>query len=202
MNEILQKIKLALAEQNLSQAEFAGIIGFSTGMVSNVLSGKVKPSRRFILLANSFIESKMSPGAACKKKREFPNGQRKVPLIRWEQAATYAPEAVLSEAEVEWLMMTGSPGQETFALRVEGDSMIPEFTAGDIIIIDPTVEPVSGHFVIVSIEGERRATLKQLIRDGGQIFLKPLNDRYPIIDVTSRPLKIIGVVIEKTKRYA
>lgn len=43
--------------------------------------------------------------------------------------------------------------------------------------------------------------MEQLIIDGPDVFLKPLNDRYPIRDMTGVEFRIIGVVVEKRKRY-
>ena len=49
--------------------------------------------------------------------------------------------------------------------------------------------------MIARINGDM-ATFKQLIIDYGHTFLKPLNERYKIIDVTGQPLEIIGPVKE------
>jgi SOS-response transcriptional repressor LexA len=46
---------------------------------------------------------------------------------------------------------------------------------------------------------DNQTTFKQLVRDGGDLYLKPLNTRYPI-----KPLgaaRVIGVVREFTKRF-
>lgn len=81
--------------------------------------------------------------------------------------------------------------QHTFALRVTGDSMEPKFLAGMILIVEPEMEPNPGDFVIAKNGGEE-TTFKQLVKDGPDWYLKPLNDRYPI-----KPLghsTIVGVV--------
>lgn len=86
----------------------------------------------------------------------------------------------------------------TFALRVTGDSMEPEFREGMIIIIEPEMDPQPGDYVIAKNGGEE-TTFKQLAKDGADWYLKPLNPRYPI-----KPLgdcRIIGVVRAVEKRY-
>ena len=88
--------------------------------------------------------------------------------------------------------------RHTFALRVNGDSMEPEFREGMILVVEPELDPLPGDFVIAKNCGEE-TTFKQLVRDGSDWFLKPLNDRYPI-----KPLgnaHIIGVVRAVEKRY-
>lgn len=86
----------------------------------------------------------------------------------------------------------------TFALRVSGDSMEPEFTEGMILVIEPELEVNPGDFVIAK-NSNGETTFKQLIRDGGDWYLKPLNPRYPL-----KPLgdsQVIGVLRAVEKRY-
>ena len=64
--------------------------------------------------------------------------------------------------------------KHTFALRVTGDSMEPDFVPGMVIIIEPEMEAQPGDFVIAK-NGEGETTFKQLIKDGGDWYLKPMN---------------------------
>ena len=79
--------------------------------------------------------------------------------------------------------------------------MEPDFKEGDIIIVDPELEPIPGEFVVAK-NGENEATFKKYrptFTDltGRQHYeLVPLNDDYPTINSSDRPLKIIGVMIE------
>ena len=86
----------------------------------------------------------------------------------------------------------------TFALRVTGDSMEPEFPEGLILIIEPELDPEPNDFVVAR-NGGNETTFKQLIKDGGEWYLKALNPRYPI-----KPLgdaHIIGVLRAVGRRY-
>ena len=76
--------------------------------------------------------------------------------------------------------------------------MEPEFSAGTILIVEPDLEALPGNYVIAR-NGDQEATFKQLVRDGSDLYLKPLNPRYPL-----KPLGdsiIVGVVREAVKRY-
>lgn len=123
---------------------------------------------------------------------------RQVPLISWVQAGK-AHNAQWYDQQ-EMVSIISHVGQNAYALRVDGDSMEPEFTAGDIIIIDPDSEARAGSFVVAWHDDG--TTLKQLIFDGSKPLLKPLNKIYPI-----KPLlmdegeRILGVVVEKLKQY-
>ena len=92
---------------------------------------------------------------------------------------------------------TNSPNLLRF--EVHGDSMEPEFLEGDIIVVDPGLDPNSGDYVIAK-NGEE-ATFKQLVVDGKGKFLKPLNPRYPIRDITGKETRIVGVVVRCEREF-
>ena len=102
-----------------------------------------------------------------------------VPVISQVQAGEFA-EAIdnLSPGEGERIRTSYPVRKHTFALRVVGDSMEPDFPEGLILIVEPEMEPRPGDYVIAKNGGD--ATFKQLVRDGGDWYLKPLNPRYPI----------------------
>jgi DNA polymerase V len=72
----------------------------------------------------------------------------------------------------------------TYFIRVQGDSMTGAgIQDGDILIVDRSVEPVSGSIVIAVLNGE--LTVKRLRRSAGRVFLDPENTRYAPIEVTA-----------------
>lgn len=85
-------------------------------------------------------------------------------------------------------------GGESFALRVLGDSMAPEFREGEIIIVEPEGLAVDGSYVLAWHGDEW--TFRQLRRDGAQWRLRALNPAYP--DAPAIDLSAVrGVVIQK-----
>jgi len=125
-----------------------------------------------------------------------------VPLISWVQAGGWREvEDPFQPGDAErWVDTSSTDSQYAFALVVHGDSMAPEFRDGDVIIVDPELSPESGDYVIAKNGDD--ATFKQFVRDGSSVFLKPLNERYPIKDMTGvTKFRIVGVVREKKSRY-
>jgi len=123
----------------------------------------------------------------------------RAPLISWVQAGDWA-EAVEYQEVAQFVYATRPCGPHTFALTIHGDSMEPEFREGDIIVVDPAVQHRNGSFIVAK-NGSNEATFKQLVMDGDNVFLKPLNSRYPIKDMTGIEFRIIGVVVQKVKNY-
>lgn len=119
-----------------------------------------------------------------------------VPVISWVQAGAFAEVPDISMTD-EWVTATQNVGPRSFALRVKGDSMEPDFPDGMIVVFDPDLDPVPGDFVVAQ-NGDNEATFKRLVKDGSDWFLQPSNQRYPI-----KPLgdsRIIAVAREAVKK--
>lgn len=200
----VQELKDAIRRKGMSQADFADMIGFSKGLVSDVLNGKVKPSKRFVRLAGSIFEhSGRSGSGSMDGGVAFVHDAGKMsslPLLSWKQVANMKGEGSGVDLVSETIPVSEKYNSKGFALRVEDDTMAPEFMEGEVVVVDPDVEPCSGRFVIAKVK-DGAATFKQLVMDGGRTYLKPLNDRYPILDVTDGRYQILGVVVQKMKSY-
>lgn len=91
-----------------------------------------------------------------------------------------------------------SPYEEYMGLRVDGDSMYPDYLPGDTIIIEITPDCESGEDCVVYVNGYD-ATLKTVIKNSdGTITLKPINPEYPpkTYNPTEEEIRILGVVKE------
>jgi SOS-response transcriptional repressor LexA len=85
---------------------------------------------------------------------------------------------------------------EPFALMVLGDSMLPEFAEGEIIVIEPEGLAHDGSYVLAVHDGEH--IFRQLVNRDGRWWLHPLNPEYP--DAAIPDLSAVkGVVIQKQK---
>ncbi|MBP2845403.1 helix-turn-helix domain-containing protein [Dickeya oryzae] len=115
---------------------------------------------------------------------------REVPLISWVQAGSFTEAVLLPREDYTYYPCPVKCSEHSFALRIEGESMLPRFEPGDIIYVDPElIDPPSGKYVIVRLNGNFEATFKQLQIMDGQRYLKALNPDYP---PEARFLKING----------
>ena len=90
--------------------------------------------------------------------------------------------------------MSTCAGAEPFALMVLGDSMMPEFEEGEIIIIEPEGLTTDGSFVLAFYNEEY--IFRQLVRRESDWYLHPLNSYYE--DALISDLSIVkGVIIQK-----
>lgn len=127
---------------------------------------------------------------------------RKVPLIAWDQVRRQfeSMEAAREQDGAESVVHDDPLlDQRAFALKVRGDSMVnsegkPTFPEGCIIIVEPTDAPSPGEYVIVQLSTAKEAVFKKLVEFDGQLWLTPLNSRYPNSPMPD-DARFIGVVV-------
>jgi DNA polymerase V len=89
----------------------------------------------------------------------------------------------------------------TFFVRVAGDSMTEAgINHDDILVVDRSLEPVSGSIVIAVYEGE--LTVKRLIRDKIGTRLVAENPEYPPLEISGENgCEIWGVVTSVVHQF-
>lgn len=161
-------------------------------ILSQIVSALRMPWDEF-LIETGYIQ----PSAAPAKSGSL----NQIPLISWVKAGDWQEDCdVIQPGEADEWIETDIKGKCIFALRVAGDSMEPEFTEGEILIINPHADVNPGDFVVVK-NGKGEATLKQLKKYGNTLVLHPLNPRYKDMEVKKGELHVIGKVVKKEKRY-
>lgn len=210
METVAQRTKQLRDVLGVSQQALGNMAGVSKAAVSNWELGKCEPDRDSLLSLKR--KKRVNPDWLAYGKGEmFLNGaaasqpsastllpgpplRGRVPVISWTSAGQW--EVIVDNNEPgtadEWVETTVPIRQHTFALKVQGDSMEPIFPNGCYIVIEPEMQAESGNYVIARQNGDE-ATFKQLVRDGGKTYLKPLNPRYPIMEL-GVDAEIVGVV--------
>ncbi len=78
---------------------------------------------------------------------------RQVPIVSWAQAGGIV---AYTELDDSWHEFTATTCQDEncFAVTISGDSMEPYFSAGDIAVLMPNVEPRHGCLVVCKLKNE------------------------------------------------
>ena len=220
-----ERIQMARKQAKLTQKELADRVGISQTAVHKLECGRSRSSRRTVSIAltcgvdpiwldTGRGEMPLIGAVPGMDQDEFAKAAEegevyrtpifaRLPLISWDEANKYCEEDIetFHPREVEsWIPVAPRSSDRTFAIRVPDDSMEPEFNEGDIIIVDPTLPGKHNQFLVARMEGDTTSTFKQLIIVGNRQYLKPLNSRYPLIDVQGN-LQVCGVVVSKYKEY-
>jgi SOS-response transcriptional repressor LexA len=98
-------------------------------------------------------------------------------------------------------------GPDCFALQIQGESNLPDYRPGDIVIIDPGIEPLPGDMVAAQMAGSAELVFRRFRPRGcdrhgqSRIELAPLNPDWPTLEIASASAgKIVGTMIEH-RRY-
>jgi SOS-response transcriptional repressor LexA len=159
---ILENVKKLLRRRGITQKRLSEMIDVQPQNLNAYMTGKREFGKSYISrISEAFGVTAetlyIGTGAGSTKTKRA----RKVPLISWVKAGLWqeAVDIYGPGYADEWLAYdTGD--EHAFALRVEGDSMEPEFKSGDIIVVSPSVDPVSGDFVVAKYGDD--VTLKRL----------------------------------------
>ena len=101
----------------------------------------------------------------------------------------------------------GCSGGESFALQVLGQSMAPEFSEGEIVLIEPDGALSDGAYVLALAQDEW--IFRQLLQRDGQWWLHPVNPAWPDLPLPDLGA-VHGVIVQAsvpgrrrlTRRYA
>ena len=191
-------------QAGLSLRQASQLSGVSHTHIRDIENGSSVPSFEMVM---GFLETyrieieeflRETGYLAVQRKSEQKDRIKQIPILAWTQAGHWR-ERAHSQQEDGDFMETDSKG--TFALRVRGDSMEPEFYQEDIIVINPYLKAEHNDYIVVCNE-EGEATFKQLKKYGKVRVLHPLNAKYEDIELSKNTqYRIIGVVVEKKKKY-
>lgn len=119
------------------------------------------------------------------------------PILRWD-SLDQVPENCARQATDH------EAKGRAFWLRVEGDAMtapvglsVPE---GMLILVDSGVAAEPGKLLIARSPDSTATVFRQLIEEGGQRYLKPLNPTYPKALFTEQT-EVLGVVVQALVKF-
>lgn len=194
------RFKARRLELGMTQVEVAEIAGVSQQSVESIESGRTRKPRNLLDLAKAL---KCSPDWLLNGKNIMPLSEistRKIPVLSYVQAGklTESKELYDMEGNFEYVLADADISEACFGLRIDGDSMMPDFQPGDIVIVDPDISPMPGEFVVAKNNGHE-ATFKKYRPLGistNEFELVPLNTDYPTLRSADLDLQIIGVMVE------
>lgn len=198
MNSTLSdRMQSAMQEAGVSPKELADACGVRVQAVYQWRSGAIKKLEGMNLVKaaarlgvrSQWLGEGRGPRRGDDGAQNLTDGpviRGEVPLISWVQAGNAAQivDNYQPGQGERMVPVTVPVKQHTYALRVKGDSMTdpsgngPSFPEGTIIVVEPDMEARHRSFVVVKTAGEEEGNFKQLIIDGGDMYLKPLNPDY------------------------
>lgn len=221
------RLKKALDYNNMRPIDLANKTKISKAQICNYLKGtyKAKQDKLYIIAKALDVSEAWLMGYDVDMDREwFPDNKEdltnitidnaryietttktvKIPILGKVPAGVpiEAIEDIIGYEEIPASMLRN--GNNYFSLKIDGDSMYPDYKTGDIIIIRQQSDCNSGDDCVVMVNGDD-ATFKRVVKQEKSIILKPLNNEYEPYyfdeyEIMTKPVKIIGVAVEVRRK--
>lgn len=204
------RIRERRKELEMSQESLANRLGVTKGTVSQWEQGRTTPSGENLYnLARALgvdaqwilrgVHKNPTPKESAPSVEPVALKTKLVPEISWVAAGAWEEVCYIENdpEAINWYPCPVNANEGTFALRVVGESMMPEYPPGRIIFVDPVRQPESGDDVVASLTDTNEATFKRYISEPGSgRMLKALNPDWkdPYIPINGN-CRIVGVVI-------
>ena len=130
--------------------------------------------------------------------RDYGQSRNSVPLIGFAQAGSggYFDDGGFPVGQ-GWdeISPPGYAGEHSYALKVSGDSMLPLFREGDILVVDPTTTIRKGDRVVAKTQ-EGEVLAKSLVRiTSKRVELESLNPDHPDLEFELTELEWIARIV-------
>lgn len=204
-NIMASNIRYYMKLNNKTRSDICDALGFSYTTFSDWYNGKKYPRiDKIEMLANYFGIDKADLVEERLRYNQKSRGVR-IPVLGRVIAGIpiEAIEEIIDYEEItEQMARTG----DFFALQIKGDSMEPQMSENDVVIVRKQEDLDSGQIGIVLVNGDE-ATVKKVVKKENGIMLIPFNSDkyepwfYDQFDIETKPVKIIGRVVELRKKY-
>lgn len=215
------RLKEARKKAGKSQKDVVEAIGITQSALSQLETGLVSSSSHLPSIANFLgvnaywlqtgngeMLASATPESSFSNVRLDTSPLRKIPVLDFVQAGLFHDvgyDGLNPKGETYTTYQTAKP-ECVFSLEVSGLSMTPEFNPGDKLVVDASIPPYPGCFVIAQ-NGSHEATFKKYRaigydEHGRETFeLVPLNPDFPTMNSTQQEIRIIGVVVEHLRSF-
>jgi len=225
METMVDRIQLALNKAGIKWSTAAVKIGLSAQAASNWKKGKIGKDTLeklaellevdvgWLLTGGESQKSEYNDQADTSESNVSPleTPLHAIPLLDYVQAGLFHEVGYdgINPLGTSWTTYESARPECVFSLKVEGNSMSPEFQPGDEIVVDSSLEARPGALVIAQEvqHGQARTTFKKYRVIGVNEFgvdvieLVPLNPDFPTLNSNQIDISIIGVVVAHNRRF-
>ena len=198
MGDLSTNLTRLIKEHGLSELELSRRTKVSQPVVNRLVSGKT-PNPKISTLKSLADYFGISIDRLVGHDTSFDTS-----MLNPAQTIAVIPHITIEDA-VHWPTRKSAPikqmltdvriGPNGFAIQLPDNAMSPQFPTGTMIIADPQADVNDHDFVIVQRAGSDHASLKQLLIDGKDRYLKSINP-----DLKTHPLtpndRIVGVMLQ------
>lgn len=189
------RVKLIRKSRKMTQKEFSASLGIVQGFLCSVETGKKNPSDTLLIALQhlyginpAWLQNGSGEMFVCMPEPAASAFAAAIPLYRSPPASFNSISAELVKEFISMPEITA----DCFAFENKGDYMAPTIRDGDIVIINPGKQPVSGEIIlIVGKWGD--SFLRRYRCKGDEVFCSADNSAYTTFKPDANT-KILGIV--------
>lgn len=200
--KLAENLKLLLDKHKINSSQLSMASGVDKPRISRLLSGKttnpqidtIQPIAEFFgvtidqLVGSSPLPMEASYGIVV------PVDRLLIPIIEWRNAPYWLEikDRFLPKRTID---AKSNISSDAFALVIENETYEPKFSAGTILIVDPTEKPKSRDYIITNDPLNDDITIRQLIIEKNKNFIKFVGGSFKMEKIEP-VFKCFGVVVE------
>lgn len=198
------RIKERRLQMTYTQEELAQKLGLQKSAIAKYENGRVENIKRSVIAEMANV-LECSPSYLMGWDNSAPSRKGVVINVLGRVAAGIPLEAIEDIIDTEEISEEMAKTGEFFGLQINGDSMEPKFSKGDVVIVRKQNDAESGDIVIAMVNGDD-ATCKRLKKYQDGIALISTNPTYDPMyfsnkEIEEKPVRIIGKVVELRAKF-
>lgn len=181
----------------MQQKELALLVGVAAPTVSEWEHGKKDPSGKRLVQLSKIFNTDIATILGYES-QFVPIHSDAIPIVG--EIACGTP--ITAEENIEGFADLPNGVRADFALRCKGESMIPTFKDGDLVLIRQQPEVENGQIAAIAIDGE--VTLKHVYRHQNGLMLTAENPEFAPITVdadSGKEIVIYGLAVGYTRIF-
>jgi SOS-response transcriptional repressor LexA len=199
------RLRFCRTRLGLTQQGLARLTGFSLSAIGNWESCQNIPgpsklgalAQKLGVSIDYLLGNEEAPAVGAGQEQRL--AIRQVPIVSWAQAGDLV---AYTDLDAAWHEQTATTcrDEDCFAVTIAGDSMEPKYSAGDIAIVMPNVEPRNGCLVVCKLRNE--GVFFKLFHQSGdtrRFRLSSYNPVYPVMECRKEDFVWIYPVYQVTK---
>lgn len=176
----------------LTQAEVARRLGWSPSNYGRIEHGRITPSLRSLEAISEALGVPVSDLAH----EPGPSGQ--VPVVAFASAGpgiAFTDQGYPAGAGMYFIdRPAGFSDPNGFGVEVSGDSMVPKYDDGQVVLVDTRKRPASGDYAVVGLMGGEKY-IKRYRESGGMVVLESVNPLYPPVVVPPHEVRFAYKIV-------
>jgi SOS-response transcriptional repressor LexA len=217
MNTLAERLLKSIDHAGLKQDQVAAAVNVTQQAIQHIISGETKRPKYINDLAHLLkvkpewlmFGAGQPPLWAVRNEKTIPEGW--IPILKWDEIEEWVKNGTenLDMSEDKRVLIANPIGlvdstRKFFAVSVENDSMVSPYPNSisflpnlTYLIAEPSEKAIPGDYAIIHKKGSKEAYFRKILKEGGKIFLKPLNSPAYEKEELNKNILPLARVIEK-----